>query len=115
MLVSCVHKNEGPKFETHKLAYALYKPINYDGSNSLYVDTTRIVEGLSNVPTDANLAFTPDVIRCSIPIAVKNAIKTEGYDCVGLANVKVYNVQCGTHGVFYFACKVKGNPVYKKH
>lgn len=95
------------------LALALYRPVDFSGGQRFYIDKSRTLTGISNEPYPHEACtFTPDKQTCSIAMAVRDAIKTEGVECLGLANVRVHT----NRGLkWMLPCKVTGNPVYKKN
>lgn len=93
-----------------ELALVLYKPVNFNGSDNIRIDTSVVLTGHSNIPETQQQAglFFPDRMDASVALAVKDAIKHESPECIGLANVKLYKVSKN----YMTAQTVEGNPVY---
>lgn len=93
-----------------KLALVVYKPVNFNGSDNIRIDTSVVLTGHSNIPEAAQVGGTlfPDKMDASVALAVKDAIKHESPECIGLANVKLYKES----KMYSTAQTVEGNPVY---
>lgn len=92
-----------------ELALVLYKPVNFNGSDNIRIDTSVVLTGHSNIPEKQHqTGLFLDKMDASVALAVKDAIKHESPECIGLANVKLYKVS----KMYEIAQTVEGNPVY---
>ena len=111
-LHSCGYENYNT-YELGTIPLALYRPVDFEGHEVVYIDTEKTCRGVSNV--DAKSEHVDRSVESkgnSISVAVKNAIKHEGQNCLGLANVKVTIRRCMVKNA---PCIVEGNPVYRKN
>ena len=91
-----------------ELALVVYKPVNFNGSDNIRIDTSVVLTGHSYIPETAQLGGTlfQDKENSSVAFAVKDAIKHESPECIGLANVKLYKES----KMYYTPQTVEGNP-----
>ena len=110
-LHSCGYTNYNT-CELGTIPLALYRPVDFNGHEVVYIDTEKTCRGVSNVDAKyGNVDLSVESKGNSISVAVKNAIKHEGQNCLGLANVKVTIHRCMIKNA---PCIVEGNPVYRK-
>lgn len=112
ILASC---SFSPKsYHEGTVSLMLYRPVDFNGYENLYVDSSKVLKGVSNKPIAdpgmSRMNYYKDQLFGSLGMAIKQAIEKEGPYCMGLANVKITR----SHAPGMAPHAVEGNPVYRK-